>query len=277
MNHEEGFFHRSGGLELFYQRWQPDVEPRAIIVIVHGVAEHCGRYMNLVNSLLTGGYEVWGYDQRGHGHSPGQRVYINRWGEYREDLKAFLDLVGKQEPGMPIFLYAHSMGALVALDYLLHYSEGLQGAIISGAPIEPAGVAKPSLVVLARLLTRIWPRLSVNLGLDTRALSRDPVVVKAYETDPLVSHRVTIRWGTESLDTVAWVKAHASEICLPILLVHGEADQLNLARGSRDFYEAITYADKTLRTYPGSYHEPHNDLGFGQVVADVTEWLDQHL
>ncbi len=276
MKHEEASYHGTGGLELYYQCWQPDVESRAIVVIVHGVAEHSGRFMNLVDPLTTGGYAVYSNDHRGHGHSPGQRVHINQWGEYREDLRAFLEEIGKLEPGKPIFLYGHSMGSIIVLDYILNYPEGLRGAIISGVALEPVALAKPYLVALAWVLSRIWPRFSMNLGMDTKALSRDPAVVKAYETDPLVSRRATVRWGIEAFNAVAWIKAHASEISLPILLLHGDADRLNLVQGSHNLYEAMTHADKTLIIYPGGYHELHNDIDHEQVVNDIKEWLDRH-
>ena len=277
MKHEESSFQGTHGLEFYYQYWQPDAEPRAIIAVIHGVGEHSGRYMNVVNPLTAHGYGVYAYDHRGHGRSPGQRVHINHWSEYREDLKAFLDVVAKQEPGRPIFIFGHSMGALIALEYLSHRPQGLKGAIISGAPIAPAGVAKPYLVAVARTLSGVWPRFSVNLGLDITAISRDPDVVKAIAADPLVSRTATVRWGTESLNTLAWVKAHAPEINLPILLIHGEADRLNLAQGTRALFDAMTHADRTLRIYPGGYHELHNDIGHEQVMADIRQWLDQHL
>lgn len=276
MKHDESFFRGYGNLELFYQHWQPVGMPRAVLVIVHGVGEHSGRYMNVVTALTAHRYAVYGYDQRGHGRSPGQRVHINRWTEYRDDLHAFLGSIRQQEPARPIFLYGHSMGALVVMDYILHHPQGLQGAILSGAPIEPAGVAKPYLVALARALSGILPRFSVNLGLDITALSRDPQVVKAYEADPLTCRVVTVRWGTESLDAVTWVKAHLAETALPTLLLHGEADRLDLAAGTQHIFRTITHPDKTMHIYPGGYHEPHNDLDHEQVIRNITEWLDQH-
>jgi alpha-beta hydrolase superfamily lysophospholipase len=272
IGHREGFFR---GAEAVEQHWQPDTEPRAIIVIVHGYGEHSGRYRNIVNPLVAHGYAVYGHDHRGHGRSPGQRVYINRWEEYREDLGCFLNTVGKQEPGRPVFLFAHSMGALVGLDFLLHYPQGVSGAIISGAPIEPAGVNDPFRIAIARILSGVWPRFSVNLGLDITALSRNPNVVKAYADDPLVSRMATARWGTEILNTVAWVKTHAAELTIPILFIHGESDRVNRVQGTRYLFQAARSADKTLRTYPGGYHEPHNDIDHEKVVADIREWLDR--
>lgn len=277
IEHKEGTFQGVNDLELFYQYWRPVAEPRAVVALVHGVTEHCGRYLNVVDLLTTGCYLVYAFDQRGHGRSPGQRVHIDHWREYRGDLKAFLELIGKQAPGKPIFLYGHSMGALVVLDYLVHDSSGLKGAIISGAPIEPEGVGNPFLIALARALSGIWPRFSLDPGLDPTAISRDPQAVEAYLTDPLCTHKVTVRWGTESLEAVARVKERAAEIDLPILLIHGEDDRLNLAEGSRFLYEQIAHPDKTLQVYPGGYHDLHNDLDHEKVLADVKSWLDQHL
>jgi alpha-beta hydrolase superfamily lysophospholipase len=273
MQHTDGRFSGAGGLELYYRHWRPDSDPRAVVALVHGVGEHSGRYANVVGPLVEDGYAVYGYDQRGHGASPGPRVHIERWPEYRDDLGAFLHMAAGQVPDRPLVVYGHSMGALVVLDYLLQDPQGLAGAIVSGAPLEPAGVGSPSLVAVARVLSGVRPRYSVELGLDVAALSRDPEVVDAYRADPLVTSRATVRWGTESLAAVRRVKEGMAGIDVPLLVLHGEADRLNLAAGARALFEAVAYPDKTLRIYPGVYHEPHNDVGHEQVVADVKEWL----
>lgn len=277
MKHTDGTFVGVDGLRLFYQSWQSTAEPRAIVAIAHGVGEHGGRYMNVVNRLVPRGYVVFALDHRGHGRSPGRRGHINRWAEYREDFSAFLRRIRELSPSAPIFLLGHSMGALIGLDYLLHYPETLRGAIISGAPLEPGAVARPSLVAVARLLSRLWPTYSLRLGLDTNALSRDPEVVKAYNTDPLVHGRVTVRWGTECLAAIAWVKYHAADVKIPLFMVHGEADRLNLARGSRSFFDAVPFCDKTLRTYPHVLHEPHNDIDCECYLNELEQWIERHV
>jgi alpha-beta hydrolase superfamily lysophospholipase len=273
MQHAEGRFTGAGGLELYYQSWRPESDARAVVALVHGVGEHSGRYANVVGPLVEDGYAVYGYDQRGHGHSPGPRVHIDRWTEYRDDLGACLCVVAEQAPDRPVVVYGHSMGALVVLDHLLEGPRGLAGGIVSGVPLEPAGIGSPFLIAVARVLSGVRPRHSLDLGLDAGALSRDPQVVAAYRADPLVTPRATVRWGTESLDTVRRVKEGMTRIDVPLLVLHGEADRLNLAEGARTLFEAVSYPDKTLRIYPGVYHEPHNDVGYEQVVADVREWL----
>lgn len=275
MRRSESRFAGAGGLELYCRSWRPEEDPRAVVVLVHGVGEHGGRYVNVVGRLVDEGYAVYGYDQRGHGASPGPRVHIDRWSEYREDLRACLDSVAEQVPRRPLVVYGHSMGALVVLDYLLQRPRGVEGAIVSGVPIEPAGVGRPHLVALARALSGVLPRISVDLGLDPGALSRDPAVVDAYRADPLVTSRATLRWGTESLGAVRRIKAGMAGIEVPLLVLHGEADRLNLVEGARALFEGVPHPVKELRIYPGVHHEPHNDLGHEQVADDVAQWLDR--
>ena len=277
MEHREGIFQGVDGIELYWQSWRPESGLRATIAIIHGFGEHSGRYANVVDCFLPKNYAVYGFDLRGHGRSPGQRGHINSWDEYRGDVKEFLQMVTRQEAGRPVFLWGHSMGALIALDYLLCDPEGLCGAIISGAPLDPVGVAKPLLVLIARVLSRIWPRFSLPLGLDTKALSRDPKAVKAYEADPLVHGKTTVSWGTEILRTIEWVKVHAAEVHIPLMLIHGGADPLNSVEGTQSFFDKIVFADKSMKIYPGSYHEVHNDLDRSQVMEDVAQWLQGHI
>jgi alpha-beta hydrolase superfamily lysophospholipase len=273
----DGVFRGAGGIELSYQTWRSERETGAILGIVHGHGEHSGRYGNVVSALAPRGFAVYGFDHRGHGRSRGQRGHINSWKEYREDVRLFLRLIERSEPGRPVFLMGHSMGALVALDYLIHCPDGPRGAVISGAPIEPVGVAKPYLVYISRALSAIWPRFPLRLALDISALSRDAAAVKAYAADPLVHGRFTARWGTESLAAVKRVKAGAAAVNVPILVIHGGADRLNSPEGVERFFERMTVADKSLRVYPDMYHELHNDIGHEAVTEDIAEWLAKRI
>jgi len=272
----EGFFQGVGDVQLYYQYWWPEKDARAILVIVHGFGEHSNRYTNVVNHLTSCSYGLYGFDIRGHGRSSGQRGHINDWGEYQGDLRAFLQMIIKQESDRPLFLLGHSMGGLIVLDYILRHPEGLRGAIISGALIKPT-VNKPWRMTLARLVSRVLPRASFSVGLDKSVLSRDSEVIKAYDEDPLVHGVATARWGTELFATIEWVKTHADEVRIPILMVHGEADRLNSSEGTCRFYEKVAFPDRELRIYPGGYHEPHNDLDHERVIRDFEKWLRRHL
>ncbi|HEY74831.1 MAG TPA: alpha/beta hydrolase [Thermoflexia bacterium] len=276
MNHSEGTFQGYGGLELYYQRWRPEGEPKAVLVIVHGFGEHSGRYGNVVDWLVPKGYAVYGFDLRGHGRSPGQRGYIHRWAEYREDVRAFLTFVQEQEPGRPLFLMGHSMGGLIVLDYALHHPEGLQGVIGSGPALAQTGVS-PFLVALGRLFSRFWPRFGLDTKLDATAISRDPAVVDAYVNDPLVHSVATARLGAEMTETMEWVNAHAADLRVPLLILHGGADRLVPPEASRAFLERVALEDKTYHEYEGYYHEPHNEVGWERPLADLEAWLEDHL
>jgi alpha-beta hydrolase superfamily lysophospholipase len=277
MQHREFFFEGMNDTQLYSQYWLPEESPRAVIALVHGIGEHSGRYMNVVDHMVSHQIGVYGYDHRGHGRSHGQRGHIDSWVEYRIDLRNFLKMIKVQQSGYPIFLMGHSMGALIALDFILSENEELSGAIISGTPIDPVGVAKPHLIALARILSLIYPRFPINLGLDYDGLSRIPSVVKAYQEDPLVHSKVSARWGTEALSALESVKMHGRNINIPILMIHGEADRLNLAQGAKQFFDQIRYNDKEYIGYPAGYHDIYNDLDYEKTLSDLLEWINRHM
>ncbi len=277
MQHSEFYFDGMNGVSLYSQRWLPEVHPRAVIAIVHGIGDHSGRYLNIVNHLVSSEYAVYGFDLRGHGNSPGQRGHIDSWVEYRIDLLNFIKVIKAQQSRRLIFLMGHSMGALIALDYILSENDRLAGMIISGAPIEPVGVAKPYKVALARILSRIYPRFPIGLGLDDNAISRIPSVVESYQDDPLVHGKISARWGTELLSALESVKMHVEDISIPLLMIHGEADRLNSAEGAKKFFDRIRAYDKEFICYPAGYHELHNDLDNETMLSDLLDWIDRHM
>ncbi len=277
MRHEEGTFKGYGAVDLHYQTWKPEGAPRATLVIVHGFGEHIGRYNNVVQGLVPRGYAVWGFDQRGFGRSAGRRGHIGAWREYREDLANFVRYVSAHEKSSNLFLLGHSLGSLIAQDYVLHYPDGLSGCILSGILFEPVGAAKPSLVAAAKMLSSIWPTFPLDLRLDPAALSRNKDVVQAYESDPLVHHKATPRFGTESLRTIEWVKAHSPDWKVPVYIIHGDSDRINLPHGGHVFYDLVRIPEKEMRLYPGGYHESHNDLEYPRVVADMDTWMSKHM
>ncbi len=272
-----GYFDGVKGCRLYYQAWLPKGRPRAVVALVHGAGEHCGRYGNVADGLVPAGYAVIGYDLRGHGRSGGRRGHIDSWDDYRGDLGRFLGFVGRVLPGVPAFLYGHSTGSLIALDYILRHPEGLRGAIVSGTAIEPSGAAPAALVLLAKALSGLVPTYTMRIKLEGSDLSRDAQVAKAYMEDPLNHWYRSARWGTEHLKVIAWIKSRPADIRLPVLFLHGEADPLVKAEGARRFFDRIEYPDKTMRVYPGGLHEPHNDLDYKQVVSDVAQWIEAHL
>jgi alpha-beta hydrolase superfamily lysophospholipase len=277
MRRSEEIFQGHSGLKLYSQSWHPPGKTKAKLAIVHGVAEHSNRYVNLVNGLVESGFALYAFDQRGHGKSEGQRGYIESWSEYRSDLDTFLNLVTNDNSSLPLFIYGHSMGALVILDYLIQESNGIQGAIISGSPIDSSNAVSPTLILTARVLSRIWPTFSMASPIRSTQLSCDARVVQAYQDDPSVFKTLTVRWGTEYLNTQDRIKEHASEIELPILIIHGGEDTLCDPEGSELLYSKIRSEDKTLKIYPSYFHEIHNEPGHATVIDDMIHWLENQL
>jgi alpha-beta hydrolase superfamily lysophospholipase len=276
MDHFEGTFQGDGNAELYYQRWLPQGTPKATLAVVHGFGEHSGRYGNVVDWFVPRGYTVYAFDMRGHGRSPGQRGFIERYAQVRGDVQAFLALVHNQQPEHPVFLLGHSQGGLTVLDYVLHHPEGLAGVVASGPLLSPPAVS-PLLMPVSRLLSRVWPTLSMEVGLEVDALSRDRAVVDAYVHDPLVHGKGTPRLGAEVASTIDWTQAHAADMTLPCLIVHGGADRICDPAASRAFFDKVTFPDKERHEYEGYYHEVFNEVGKERVLADVETWLERHL
>ncbi len=255
---------------------------KGVLAIVHGLGEHSGRYCQIVEGLTAAGYAVFGFDNQGHGKSEGQRGHINRWQDYRDNTQAFLSLIRQQEPDTPLFLMGHSLGGLIVLDYVLRSADdaafqalNVQGLIVSAPPFQPtSGTASRRRKVLARLLSGLLPRLSLSMDLSKGGLSRDPSVSDQAAEDPLTHSSVTLRWGSEILSTLDWVKANIDRLDLPLLLTHGEADPIISPSGSEKIFQQVNSPDKTLKIYPGSYHEPHNDLDADTVVSDLLRWME---
>jgi alpha-beta hydrolase superfamily lysophospholipase len=276
MNHTQGFFKGRDGLSLFYQRWFPDTLPvHGIVVVVHGLGGHSDLFKHGVRCLLPQGYGVYALDLRGHGRSPGQRGYINDWQEYREDLQTFLQFIRSRETVAHYFLWGHSMGGTVSLDYALHYPESLQGLILSAPALGKVGVPAWKLAV-GQALSRLWPRFQLKVGIDHTLSSRDLAVLADYATDPLRHEYGTARLSAEFFKTVRWIYQHLDALELPLLLLQGDADGVTLPQSSEALFQRLQSSDKTYRHYSESYHDLYCDLNYIEVIADIASWLAIH-
>lgn len=260
------------GLQLFVRHWRCPT-PKAHIVLVHGIGEHCDRFGGLVAALNAASFSVHAFDHRGHGRSPGRRGHVEAWSDYQRDLRAFLTFLSPEVQNRPIMFIGHSMGALVVLDHLIDHPNAAHAAVIMAAPIQPCSVAHPWKIGLARILNRCWPRFTMPLGIDPRELSNDPAHVKASILDTLTHGRVTARWGVEVLAEIERVKREAERITTPLLILHGAADRINDCAGSAWLAEHIATPQKRLIVYQGARHELHSDIVRECVSSDVVNWL----
>lgn len=273
---QEGWFQGAGGLSLFRRTWRPAAAPKAVLINVHGLGDHSGLYTQLVEHCIARGIVMHAPDVRGNGRSPGQRAYVERWDEYREDLGHFVATVRGEEPGLPVFLLGNSLGGLIVLDYVIHRPEGIRGVIAASPPLGRLGVPAP-LLMLGRLLSRVWPRFSLRTGMDLSGLARDPAVMEAVLADPLF-HRVgTARLSTEVTAAIARVQDAAPRFPLPLLLLHGSADRMVVPDGSREFIARVGHPDHELREYPDAYHVLFADVGRERVLTDLEQWIAARL
>ena len=277
MKHQEGFFKGVGEANIYFQSWLPEGEPRAVLLIVHGLAEHSGRYGNVVNHFVPLGYAVYGIDHFGHGKSVGRRVYVNRFNDYTNTLKVYFDMIREWQPDKPIFLVGHSMGGLIGAVYLLDHQSELAGAVLSGPAVKIPNHVTPAMLVLGKILSALIPRFGL-LALEADGVCRDPAVVQAYVSDPLVHRgKATARLAAEMLKAMQTISGQAARITLPILIVQGSADRLVNPAGARMLYNMVSSADKEIRIYDGFYHEVFNEPEHDKVLRDVEIWLEAHL
>lgn len=277
MKHTEGRFRGHKNLNLYYQCWLPAKDPEAILLVVHGWAEHSGRYTNLVDYFVPKGYAVCGLDHRGHGKSEGLRGYVEQFTDYLNDLKTFFDTVHSEHGDTKIFLIGHSMGGTIAAAYTVQHQHELAGLLLSGAALKVPYNRSLALIAVARMLSLLLPKMGISV-LDASAISQDKAVVDAYVNDPLVYRgKIRARFGAEVLKTMQKLPRQMPQINLPMLIMHGTADRLSDPEGSQILYERVSSRDKTLKLYEGFYHEIFNEPGREQVFADMEAWLATHI
>lgn len=282
MRHTEGYLdlrHSAarGTSHLYTQSWSPEDDARAAIILVHGLGEHSSRYSYLAQHCTDRGFAVHALDHYGHGRSDGQPGYVERFSVYLDGVRALLERVQQDDPGKPLFLLGHSMGALIAAAFLPDAQAAFRACALSGlavrTPDEPSFVLR----IVNRLLSWLAPTAPL-IGLDPAGVSRDPEVVRAYVSDPLVHHgKLSARLLHEMLAAMKTTLAHASGITLPLLVLHGEQDRLTCPSGSRDFCERVASTDKTLKIYPNLYHEIFNEPEKDAVLTDLSDWLEERL
>ena len=269
------------GLELALYRW-PAAEPvRATVALLHGLAEHAGRYAALAERLAAAGIELVAIDLRGHGRSPGERTWVASFDAYLDDAQALLDAAAR--PGTPLLLMGHSMGGTIAACFAIERlaafadrTHPVAGLILSSPALAPGKDVPRWMLAASRVVSRLWPRYKA-MKIEPALLSRDPLAVEANRTDPLVHHgAVPARTGAEILAAMERIERGRASLRLPVLVYHGTADKLTEPAGSRAFATHVGSPDCTLTLYEGAYHETMNDLDRDSVIDALTQWILAH-
>jgi alpha-beta hydrolase superfamily lysophospholipase len=259
---------------IFGQAWLPEQAARSIVVISHGLGEHGGRYAGLASRLVDKGHAVYAIDHRGHGRSSGPRANIERFDYLVADLGAFVGRARREYPDVPVVLLGHSMGGAVALACAMKLQDDLRALVLS-APALAAGEALPAFKLwMVKLLSSLSPNTGA-LKLPPTAVSRDPEVVRAYESDPLVFHgAVPARTLAELLQAMQRLQQTAHELRIPVLVQHGTADLLVPLAAVYPTYRQLGVAQsRSLQVYEGLYHEVYNEPERDRVIGDLEAWL----
>jgi acylglycerol lipase len=268
MNATVGTHTAPDGTELLTRSWVAET-PKATIVLVHGLGEHCGRWDHVGSFLAERGYAVIAFDLRGHGESGGAKVHVDSFDTLVADVADIARLV---DPDLPWVLYAHSLGGLVGTLYLTSEYTQPAAAVLSAPALEDNLPAY--LRVAAEVLGRIVPTLSVGNSITGPQLSRDEAVGEAYFADPLVASKATAGFGRAGLAAQREARSRLDRISVPTLVVHGAEDRLVPPSASAPF-AAVPSVERKL--YPGLRHEIHNEPEQDQVLSDIADWLDATL
>ncbi|MBI4618157.1 MAG: alpha/beta hydrolase [Planctomycetes bacterium] len=261
----------NGEPDLFCRHWTP-AQSKGTVAIVHGLGEHSGRYDEVATFLASRGFFATAYDQRGFGKSGGPRAHVPAWGEYAGDLGRFLETV--QPDRSPVFLLAHSMGGLVAFDFLETGSCPKVRGIVATSPLLGVAVRVPAWKgVLGRVASRLLPRLSLPTEVQPTDLTHDPAKIAEYEADGLIHEKATARWYTEMLAALVRVHANASRIQVPSLVIHAGADRVTDPEASRRFVERIGHPDREFRRREGEFHEVLNETNRAGLYEEIADWF----
>ncbi|MDB4968600.1 MAG: Lysophospholipase [Myxococcales bacterium] len=273
------FFQSRDGTQIHERTWPAEgaAKPTATVLILHGYGEHIGRYDETARKLAAAGFSVRGIDLRGHGQSGGVRGHCSKFDEYIDDAEQAVTRARAE--GLPVFILAHSFGALIAPLFALRFHEMLAGLVLT-SPFWKLKLAVPPAKVLAgKIASRLYPKLALPSGLKGADVARDPEIAALYDRDPLNNKNATARWFTESSAAQETVLARAHELKLPVLLIVGEADRVAAASQARVVFDRLGSADKTLHMLAGQFHEVLNELPAERekTVGQIVEWLRAHV
>lgn len=264
------FFVSSFDQTQLYAKKDIPANPKAIVLIVHGLCEHQGRYEYLTGKLFESGYGIYRFDHRGHGQSEGKKVFYNDFNELIDDVNEMADFAKKENPLLPLFILGHSMGGFAVANFGIKYPGKVNGFIMSGA--------------LTRNNIGLASDLPKDLPVDTYfpnelggGVCSDPAVVEAYALDPYVEKQISAGLFYEVFKGVEWCKENSSKFTDPVLMLHGCNDGLVSEKDSRDFFGDISSADKSLKIYSCLFHEIFNEPVKDVVIAEAIGWLNKRV
>lgn len=245
--------------------------PKALIVISHGLCEHLNRYDYFTEKLNENGYSVYRYDQRGHGKSEGKKVFFRDFNEMPDDADVFIDMAREESNGKKVFLFGHSMGGETVTLYGTKYPGKADAIITSGA------LTRYNNPIMGDQFPIVAPEDTYVANSLGGGVCSDSKVIEAYQNDPLVEKQISIGLINQIYAGVQWLKDNAQKFVDPVLVLHGANDGLVSCKDSLEFYESINSEDKSLRIYAKLFHEIINEPSKDEIIDDILLWMKKHI
>jgi alpha-beta hydrolase superfamily lysophospholipase len=252
----------------------PGENPSGIIVLVHGIGEHTGRYSDWAGLFRNQNFAFAGLDLPGHGRSEGRRGKIRNYSVLHEMIEILLRTASRTFPGTPVYIYGHSLGGGIVLDHLIRYKPAVKGAIVTSPWLRLSFEPAKAKLIMAALMSRLSPGLVQSSGLETIYLSHDQTVVDAYKNDPLVHDKISVGLFTGAMKSAEYCLNNASKLKIPTLIIHGSDDMICSPEGSREFCSKTSKAE--LKIWEGGYHELHNEPFRLEVFDYIMHWIRNH-
>ncbi len=272
---KESTFEGVGGLKIFTRSWQPEREPRGVVVIVPGFNSHSGQYLWVGQQFSAKGLAAYAIDLRGRGRSEGERYYVEKIEDYTDDVATLVRSAKSENPGLPVFLLGHSAGGVVSCIYTLDHQSEIDGLICESFAYD---LPVPDIVLSFLKGLSYITRHTHVFTLHNEIFSRDPQVVEAMNNDPLImGESQPVQTAKVMIDAASRLNKEFPLIKLPVLILHGTEDKATNPSGSQFVYETAGSTDKTLKLYEGHYHDLLNDIDKEVVMADITNWIDARI
>jgi alpha-beta hydrolase superfamily lysophospholipase len=273
MKQNEFTWKTNDGLNIQAVEWIPEVKIKAVVALVHGVGEHALRYQYVAQKFTDAGYLLSGFDLRGHGRSEGPRGHAPSYDALMDDINKSIDEATTKHPGLPLFLYGHSLGGNLVLYFSITRKADVKGAIVTSPGLGTAEPVKGATLALGKIMYKLMPTFKINNGLDRSGLARDPEVERKYSSDPLVHPFISARLGLDFLESGQFILNNADKIHWPLLVMQGSADRLVSPDLTRQFAGRAPKELVTYKEWEGYYHELHNEPEKDQVIQVMLDWL----
>lgn len=246
---------------------------RAVIVMVHGIGEHLKRYLNWAELFGKAGIGFVGVDLPGHGRSPGRRGHIRNYNIIREILDILIKSSRQTFPGIPLYLYGHSLGGGIVLDYIIRNNPRISGAIVTSPWLRLTSEPPRIKIIIASVMKNIMPGLVQPTGLIVEHISHDKEVIEKYKSDPLVHDKCSVSLFHSAMSSGKYALQHSFELKIPTLILHGSDDMITSPEGSREFASKNSKTD--IKIFEGGFHELHNEFFRNDVFEYILKWIDK--